>query len=307
MKRASRFVGLSVDVDSVACHLQGYGFDRPPDEGAAYAVAVPRALDLFDRLGARATFFLVAGEAERWPGIVREIVERGHEVASHSLTHSVPFPPPGSLQEEVLRSKRILEGLSGAPVLGFRAPSWDESTDLRAELSAAGYRYDASAFPSILLPALRWAVARRSRTARAVDPVATLRAVCGRADPYFDRSGDREIVVIPLATSPIVRLPYYHTLRFLLPERVFSMIERGTLLRRVFPSYVMHAVDFLAVEEDRLDPRIGRHPGMGHTLEQKLEIADRAVRALGQTREVRPLADFVEAADRTRLRSRPAA
>ena len=71
-----KLAGLSVDVDSVASHLEGYGFERPPDDGMAYETALPRALDLFDELGARATFFLIAEEAEAHPETVREIVRR---------------------------------------------------------------------------------------------------------------------------------------------------------------------------------------------------------------------------------------
>lgn len=285
--------GLSVDVDSVASHLEGYGFERPRDSGEAYDLAVPRALDLFDRIGARATFFLIAQEAVRRPAVVQDIVRRGHEVASHSLTHTVPFLARGasSIRKEVRESKRLLDAMSGTTVVGFRAPSWEGSAELRRELSASGYEYDASAFPSVLLPALRWSVARRSAIARKIDVGETIRGMFGKAEPYVERDGRDGTVVIPVATAPLLRLPFYHTMRFLLPAPVFALIERTTLRRRATPTYVMHAIDFLGLEEDGLDPRVSRHPGMSLGLRGKLTVAEEAVRVLASGRSVVPLRD----------------
>jgi peptidoglycan-N-acetylglucosamine deacetylase len=47
----------------------------------------PKLLDLLDEHGARATFFLIGERAERYPHLVREIVERGHEVGNHTYHH----------------------------------------------------------------------------------------------------------------------------------------------------------------------------------------------------------------------------
>jgi len=47
----------------------------------------PGILDLLDRHRARATFFLIGERAAREPGLVSEIVRRGHGVAHHTQTH----------------------------------------------------------------------------------------------------------------------------------------------------------------------------------------------------------------------------
>ena len=80
VREMMRSAGLSVDMDSVASHLEGYGFPRPPDDSLAYTVALPRILDHLRRAGARATFFLIAEEARSNPEAVRRIVAEGHEV-----------------------------------------------------------------------------------------------------------------------------------------------------------------------------------------------------------------------------------
>jgi peptidoglycan/xylan/chitin deacetylase (PgdA/CDA1 family) len=60
-------------------------FDDGPDEHT------PRYLDALDRLGVRATFFVLGAACVRHPQLLRAIVARGHEVASHGYTHRV-FP-----------------------------------------------------------------------------------------------------------------------------------------------------------------------------------------------------------------------
>jgi len=288
--------GLSVDVDSVASHLEGYGFARPEDDGAAYRIAIPRILELFERSGVRGTFFLIAGEAEAHGDVVREIVTQGHEVASHSMTHSLPFfgLGPEALQREVFDSKEALESVSGIRVSGFRAPSWDLPDGLLQHLVDAGYRYDASEYPSILLPLLRRSIARRSASGRTNTGSSAWKGVFGPTRPHYLSTGGSGVWELPICTAPWIRVPYYHTLRFVLPEPVFRGL--GMLARsRPGPiSYQLHAVDFLSVKADHLDPRIDRHPGMNRSLGTKLDLAAAAIDELRRKRDVVPLVEVVE-------------
>ena len=288
--------GLSVDVDSVASHLEGYGFVRPEDDGTAYRVAIPRILELFERRGVRGTFFLIAAEAEAHRDVVREIVARGHEVASHSMTHSLPFfgLGPEALRREVVDSKETLQSVSGTRVSGFRAPSWDLPQELLQHLVDAGYRYDASEYPSILLPLLRRSIARRSASGRTNTGSSAWKGVFGPTRPYYLSAGSRGVWEIPICTAPWTRVPYYHTLRFVLPKPVFRGLGAVARRRRGPISYQFHAVDFLSVEADHLDPRINRHPGMDRTLDTKLDLASAAIDELSRERAVIPLTEIVD-------------
>lgn len=49
----------------------------------------PKILDLLDRHGAKATFFVIGERAARWPDLIREIVRRGHQIGHHTQTHPV--------------------------------------------------------------------------------------------------------------------------------------------------------------------------------------------------------------------------
>lgn len=297
-----RRAGLSVDVDSVASHLAGYGMAgygiEAEEEGApaAYELAIPRALEAFASEGARATFFLIADEAKQHPDVVRAIVEQGHEVASHSLTHALPFPAVDgpALRQEVDESKRVLEALTGAPVVGFRAPSWEYSTHLVDALGRAGYRYDASTYPSPLLVALRRSVAKRSVSGRARARPSPWLEWLRRPGVHTVDSAHGPIVEVPVCTTPVLRLPYYHTLSFMLPAWAQRGIGALARRRRSGVSYCFHAVDFLGLNEDRLDARLAVHPGMRLPRARKLAGAVDAVRALGRRHDVVPLAELAQ-------------
>ena len=301
-----KLAGLSVDVDSVASHLEGYGFERPEDDGLALRTGVRRALKLFEQVGARATFFLIAGEAEGQPEVVDEIVRQGHEVGSHSMTHGLPF---AQLSEERSRieideSRQLLARLAGEQVVGFRAPSWDADPDLCARLVRAGYRYDASAYPSILLPLLRREIASRS-------PGGDLRTRSGLWDGVFGPTGVHRrptaagpIWEVPVGTTPLARLPYYHTLRYVLPDRAFRTIGAWARSRRGPVTYQFHAVDFLDTRQDALDPRIARHPGMQADLQTKLDLAEQSLSELGRARTIVPLRELIREIEESSAPSR---
>ena len=104
--------------------------------------ALPRLVNLLDRHGATATFFVVAELVD----LVTPILPPGgpHEVGSHGLTHrTLTRLAPDEARREVVESKRRLEN-AGYSVEGFRAPYFARPAGLGEVLADAGYRYDAS-------------------------------------------------------------------------------------------------------------------------------------------------------------------
>lgn len=86
---------------------------------------VDRLLALLDRHDTRATFFTLGWVAERYPALVRRIVEQGHELASHGYGHQRASElTPAQLREDLTRAKGLLEDIGGVPVRGYRAPSF---------------------------------------------------------------------------------------------------------------------------------------------------------------------------------------
>lgn len=110
-----------------------------------------RLLDLFDEYGVKATFFTLGWVAERQPHLVREIVERGHELACHGYSHRLIYrQSPAEFREETKRAKDLLEQEGQVPVRGYRAASYSITQHSRWALQIlveCGLEYDSSIFP----------------------------------------------------------------------------------------------------------------------------------------------------------------
>jgi polysaccharide deacetylase family protein (PEP-CTERM system associated) len=112
---------------------------------------VERILALLAEREVQATFFTLGWVAERYPQLVRRIVAGGHELASHGYGHQRASDlDEAAFRDDVVRAKALLEDIAGAPVLGYRAPSFSIGHgNLWAfdVLAAAGHRYSSSIYP----------------------------------------------------------------------------------------------------------------------------------------------------------------
>lgn len=112
---------------------------------------VDRILQLFADTGTKATFFTLGWVAKRYPGLVRRIVDNGHELASHGLAHfRADQQSRPQFFEDVSAAKALLEDLAGTPVHGYRATSFSITRRNLWALNAleeAGYRYSSSTHP----------------------------------------------------------------------------------------------------------------------------------------------------------------
>ncbi|MYM35022.1 DUF3473 domain-containing protein [Duganella sp. FT94W] len=98
-----------------------------------------------------ATFFTLGWIAERYPALIRRIVDQGHELASHGYSHlRASDQDRADFSADVISAKAILEDIGGVRVHGYRAPSFSIGAAnwwaLEA-LQAAGYRYSSSIYP----------------------------------------------------------------------------------------------------------------------------------------------------------------
>lgn len=106
---------------------------------------------LFDEAGVKATFFTLGWVAERYPALIRRIVEAGHEIGSHGYGHDRVFTfTPDQFAADLLRSRKLIEDAGGVAVTGYRAPSFsiDQRTPWAHEILAEhGYSYSSSVAP----------------------------------------------------------------------------------------------------------------------------------------------------------------
>jgi peptidoglycan/xylan/chitin deacetylase (PgdA/CDA1 family) len=95
-------------------------FDDGPDPEVT-----PQVLDCLDRYGAKASFFCIGERARAHPDLVAQIVQRGHTIENHSLSHSYRFACFGSRRQadEIDTAQQLLASLAGTAPRFFRAPA----------------------------------------------------------------------------------------------------------------------------------------------------------------------------------------
>lgn len=82
-------------------------------------------LDMLDRMGVRATFFILGMTADAYPREVEEIAARGHEIASHGYAHYRVFDQsPDEFHADIAKSVEVIEGITGVRPVGYRAPAF---------------------------------------------------------------------------------------------------------------------------------------------------------------------------------------
>lgn len=181
-----------------------------------------RTLDLFNDLDITATFFVVADVVDNYPGLVEDIVDRGHEIGCHGLHHECAIDPdtkePRFTREEYFdqigTAKRKLEAASGQDITGFRAPNAYVGGWVLDVLEDLGFEYDSS-------------VARNSLYNKSDQTLKDVETV-----PYTPQQGSLD----PGGTRGLVELPwpYYNV-------KVGKIPAAGGPLIRLFGRRVVQA------------------------------------------------------------------
>lgn len=145
---------MSIDVEdyfqvsAFAPHIRREDWDTLP---CRVERNVDVILGLLDEANAKATFFTLGWIAERYPQVVRRIVDDGHELASHGYGHQRASDlTPEQFRDDITRAKQLLEDLGGVDIRGYRAPSFSINRKnwwAVEELKNAGYVYSSSIYP----------------------------------------------------------------------------------------------------------------------------------------------------------------
>jgi len=251
---------VSVDLDGLHHYARIHGLgEEVLDAGARglhVRVALPRLLALFERAQLKATLFVV-GEDLALPGaeaVLRQAVQAGHEVASHSHRHPYALARASAavVEDELGRAEEALAAVSGARPLGFRAPGYTLSATLLSALVRRGYLYDASVFPAVPYYLAKAAVLAAMRlvgraSASSLDNPSVLTAPRQPYTPDAERPyrrGTAGLWELPMAVTPGLRLPFFGTLVTSAPDVVVRRAYRA-VAQDEFLSLELHAVDVL--------------------------------------------------------------
>lgn len=148
----SRLVTTSARTGGKVLYLT---FDDGPDPEHT-----PAVLDLLRQHGASATFFLIGGLIDHHPGVVRRIVDEGHQLGNHSWSHpSMPDIPIEAQIEEIARTDARLQVYDGKARHPFRPPFGDLSGELLLHFARTGrtiafWSYDSNDYQRLPATAL---------------------------------------------------------------------------------------------------------------------------------------------------------
>lgn len=206
------------------------------DEDAIGREAVDFLLEAFEEAGATGTFFAVSDIADDDPELLATVAD-GHELGSHTHTH--PHLTDLSADErraELATSRERLAAVTGADVVGFRAPSFDVAEDHFAMLSETGYEYDSSVVPCRSIPGWYGGEWNTWRPVPASE---------------VDAGAPADLAEVPVAVMPGLRLPLTGTwIRFFGVR--YTLLGMRLLARRGIPPVLYvhpwELVDIPAIE-----------------------------------------------------------
>lgn len=110
-----------------------------------------RVLEIAARENTTGTFFILGWVAERYPDLVREIQNAGHEIGCHSHWHQLVYElGPDRFRFDLRESKDILQQITSQPVTLYRSPSFSITNDSLWALDILveeGFTIDSSIYP----------------------------------------------------------------------------------------------------------------------------------------------------------------
>lgn len=246
-------VAMNINFDSLGWSLDA---DRAGFRDPSFTNVADRFFDLSARYDFRYTIFIIGRDLEspEARARVRDWAAAGHEIGNHSYNHrqNLGALPLAEMRDEVMRSHDSIASAIGTEPKGFIAPCWSTSSELVGVLQDAGYLYDTSVFPSYfmwLILAKLWlnfrGDPRRQEFLQRRDALANL--IASRR-PYLasrrslHQPQEDGVLILPVPVSPALRIPCWHTARFVLPKWMYRHAFRTSRQARYF-YYLMHPAD----------------------------------------------------------------
>ncbi len=109
-----------------------------------------RLLKILDDHDVKATFFVLGWIAEKYPELVKEIYDKGHEIGNHGYKHElINDMTSKTFEKDLLKSEQLIEEVIGEQITIHRAPSFSIGKDsiwTFEVLAKNGYKIDSSIF-----------------------------------------------------------------------------------------------------------------------------------------------------------------
>ena len=184
----------------------------------------PRVLDALDRVGAKATFFVVGTAVEAHPELVRETRARGHEIGTHLHSHArETVYDAARFDEELKRCKTTLDGLLGEPLRWLRFP-YGERGNQRCRTVEERYG----------MRAAHWTYSSHDSRANSAEDVAARVALALRPGAILllhDALADADSIQAPYVADRSATIAALPAIGSLLSERGLRAVTLSDLMR----------------------------------------------------------------------------
>jgi len=286
--RPTRLASLSLDLDDLWTYLRAAGRAEWQAYPSMLDLVVPRALDLFERLGLPATVFVVGRDAmgARHRAVFARLGNAAAEIGNHSLDHDLALHArtPVAIADDLAAAHDAIVAATGRIPQGFRGPGYGVSPASVAALVRRGYAYDASLFPSAVEPVVRALYRRRMRPRSVSLPPARWREALRPIRPHRLAAPGVSLAEVPVTTMPLFRLPFHGTYLMEIgqssPAVARAYFRLALLLCRLTgtgPSFVLHGTDFVDGAEV---PDLHFAPGMRWPWRDKVALLETALTEL---------------------------
>ena len=303
---------ISIDLDSERCYRQIHGLNpRKNDPDPIYDSAIPRFLELMQKLRLKATLFVIGEDLEdpTKRTLIQQAKNEGHEIANHSYAHDYALSrlTADKMRADIERAHQLIRDTVQVPPVGFRAPGYNQSETMFDVLEALGYAYDSSFFPTPAYFALRasamWFYQIKGRKSHSL--MGDVREFLTTREPFFPRQGKRhqvahhsqsgrKILEIPISVAGPARLPWLGTSLALSPDGL-GVWTTQIVLEQDSPAVLeLHAIDFASSDDGFDAALIQAQKDLQVSLAIKMNRLQQNIEKIADQREVVPLQDLAQ-------------
>ncbi|MCC7400723.1 MAG: polysaccharide deacetylase family protein [Chitinophagaceae bacterium] len=297
---------ISLDLDDKWSYMKVHG-DEGWDKFPSYLdIVLPLTLDILDKLDIKITFFIVGQDAanEKNHTLLRNIVERGHEVANHSFHHEswLKTYSKEKIEEEIRMAEEAILNATGQRTNMFRGPGFSWSNDLLEVLQGRNYIFDASILPTYLSPLMRRYYFWKSKLSK--EQKKSRKELFGSFNEGFyplkpfkwKLKSNKTLLEIPVTTMPVFKIPFHQSyliyisnVSYVLMKLYFGFSIFMCKLTKTSPSYLLHPLDLIGSRES---PELKFFPGMNVQRETKIKTFEYALTRLKKHFELLPMGKF---------------
>lgn len=306
MKKKKLPASVSLDLDDQWTYMKVHGDDGWDTFPSYLNSFIPMVLDVLDELNIKITFFVVGQDAEiqKNHDVLRNIINRGHEIANHSFHHEswLKTYSKEEIEQEIDRSEKAIFNATGIRTNMFRGPGFSWSSDLLEVLQKRNYIFDASLLPTYISPLMRqyyfWnsSLSNEEKENRK-ELFGSFKEGFYPLKPFkWILPNKSQILEIPVTTIPVFKIPF-HQSYLLYISNISVKLMKLYLGLSIFmckitntqPSFLLHPLDLMGKDDV---PELAFFPGMNIKSAKKLKVFKISMNILKKHFQLMPMSVY---------------